>query len=735
MLGKIGVKQMKLAASWLAGAAKLAGVPIVPEAIEFAVKSLDSAEALLGGDALARAMARVRREVDAGTRAALAGEFGADWESRSDLAATLEALPAALDQYALGYNAMFAENLDPSRIAERMADAAEVARDDLFRKNTQGATLLRAVAAQAYAAAYRNRDFAQGLAVRVQQEVLDRQDRHETKLDAILLAVQAREGVPLPTLQRILAGFGEEEVTPDSSSVEARLAAKAEEYRLLRGRLDRLGADDGGVAALRREAGTLIDAGDFGGADALLARAEAIDIAAATDLEATSHQRRLSAAASRSARGDAARLRLDYRVAVEHYTAAATLAASEGRHAEWRYRLRVARTLQDRGREFGDVTALHEAIDAYTVALALAPRSTAPRDWAHTQNSLGNALCTLGSRETSSARLHLSVAAFRAAMQELTREAAPNEWSAAQNNLGNALAALGEREAGGARLEEAVAAFRAALEVRTRSASPFAWATTQNNLGAVLQYLGERNGNTTQLNEAVARYHEALEVRTRETAPLEWATTQHNLGNALVALAERDGGEAHLEEAAEAYRLALQEWTPERAPFAWAAACNSLGTALRALGEWEGGTERLEEAVEVYRLALREWTRERVPVQWAVVQHNLGHTLTMLGDRIADKEMGLTRLWEAMTACRLALEERRRDVTPLDWAMTQNALGTVLTMLGERQGGTGRLLQALNSYDGALSVFMDSSATYCQEMCMANRARAAALLAKRRAMW
>ena len=45
-----------------------------------------------------------------------------------------------------------------------------------------------------------------------------------------------------------------------------------------------------------------------------------------------------------------------------------------------------------------------------------------------------------------------------------TRERVPLDWATTQNNLGNALATLGERESGTARLEEAVAAYREALE-------------------------------------------------------------------------------------------------------------------------------------------------------------------------------------------------------------------------------------------------------------------------------
>ena len=50
----------------------------------------------------------------------------------------------------------------------------------------------------------------------------------------------------------------------------------------------------------------------------------------------------------------------------------------------------------------------------------------------------------------------------------------PLDWAMTQNNLGNALRSLGERESGTARLEQAVAAWKACLTV-TASAWPPAW--------------------------------------------------------------------------------------------------------------------------------------------------------------------------------------------------------------------------------------------------------------------
>jgi len=69
--------------------------------------------------------------------------------------------------------------------------------------------------------------------------------------------------------------------------------------------------------------------------------------------------------------------------------------------------------------------------------------------------------------------MHLeeAVTAFRAALEVRTRDQAPLDWAAAQNNLGNALGTLGARETGTAHLEEAVAAWEAYLTV-TASAWP-----------------------------------------------------------------------------------------------------------------------------------------------------------------------------------------------------------------------------------------------------------------------
>ena len=310
---------------------------------------------------------------------------------------------------------------------------------------------------------------------------------------------------------------------------------------------------------------------------------------------------------------------------------------------------------------------------------------TQPKHRAALSLAYGNALATLGERESGPERLEQAVAAYTETLKEYTRERVPLQWATTQNNLGAALATLGERESGPERLEQAVAAYTEALKECTRERVPLDWAATQNNLGNALQTLGERESGSERLEQAVAAYTEALEEYTRERVPLQWATTQNNLGAALATLGERERGPGRLEQSVAAYTEALKEYTRERVPLDWAMTQNNLGSALATLGARERGPGRLEQSVAAYTEALKEYTRERVPLQWAATQNNLGNALRTLGER----ERGPGRLEQSVAAYTEALKEHTRERVPLQWAMTQNNRARAVELLRERGAETG----------------------------------------------
>jgi tetratricopeptide (TPR) repeat protein len=130
---------------------------------------------------------------------------------------------------------------------------------------------------------------------------------------------------------------------------------------------------------------------------------------------------------------------------------------------------------------------------------------------------------------------------------------------------------------------------------------------------------------------------------------------------------------------------------------------NNLGIALQTLGERESGTARLEQAVAAYRAALEERTRDLVPLDWAATQHNLGNALWRLGER----ESGTVRLEEAVAAYRTALEERTRERVPLDWATSFGNLGVALMHLADRCQDAAMAETALRQIETARDVSRD----------------------------
>jgi hypothetical protein len=93
----------------------------------------------------------------------------------------------------------------------------------------------------------------------------------------------------------------------------------------------------------------------------------------------------------------------------------------------------------------------------------------------------------------------------------------------------------------------------------------------------------------------------------------------------------------------------------------------AAAAALAHYAERRGRTGALYLTAEAYRKILREdWTKQKDAEKWADTQNNLGCVLEILGDR----ESGTARLDEAVAAYRAALELRTRADMPTDWAMS-----------------------------------------------------------------
>ena len=100
-----------------------------------------------------------------------------------------------------------------------------------------------------------------------------------------------------------------------------------------------------------------------------------------------------------------------------------------------------------------------------------------------------------------------------------------------------------------------------------------------------------------------------------------------------------------------------------------------------------------------------------MPLEWAGTQNNLGSALLGLSRR----DTGTEYVSLAMAAFVSALEERTRERVPIDWAASQSNLGNALTELGERTGNRQLLEQAREAYRSALEVLNVSEASRYRE--------------------
>ena len=114
--------------------------------------------------------------------------------------------------------------------------------------------------------------------------------------------------------------------------------------------------------------------------------------------------------------------------------------------------------------------------------------------------------------------------------------------------------------------------------------------------------------------------------------------------------------------------------------------------ALTLQGHELGDNDALRASIERFKRLVE--MMPRVPRNWV----GLGDALLLLGQR----EGETTKLEEAVLTYREALKEATRERAPLQWATIQNNLGFALYRLGGREVGTAKFEEAVFAYREAL---------------------------------
>ena len=117
-----------------------------------------------------------------------------------------------------------------------------------------------------------------------------------------------------------------------------------------------------------------------------------------------------------------------------------------------------------------------------------------------------------------------------------------------------------------------------------------------------------------------------------------------------------------------------------------------------------------------------------MPLDWAMTQNNLGTALRALGER----ESGTAKLEEAVAAYREALKEWTRERVPLDWARSFGNEGVALMFLAERRRDAAMAETALSQINTAFETMRDGGHAPNAALFEQQLQRARALVARLR---
>jgi transcriptional regulator with XRE-family HTH domain len=193
----------------------------------------------------------------------------------------------------------------------------------------------------------------------------------------------AASGLPARLLEKLARHFGAEMPQATEEELESFLMAKAEEFRQMRERLEKLGATEGRISELVNAANAALGEGDFPTADDLLKEAEAVQMQSST-VVALRKQAEL-----RIERGKAALVSSEVAAAARHFERSSQYFSGVDAALEAENLHECAAELRYYGYRYKSTEALYEARSALQKNLDIWAQAEDAEQWCRTKNALG----------------------------------------------------------------------------------------------------------------------------------------------------------------------------------------------------------------------------------------------------------------------------------------------------------------------------------------------------------
>lgn len=398
--------------------------------------------------------------------------------------------------------------------------------------------------------------------------------------------------IPLPVIDGFLKSIGETDRQQDHGATIEDLFKKALEFNKLRGGLAILYSNDVIVEKYRRQAEERLLQGDFAEAESLLQNAKKIDLVSIVEQEKNIYARRISASESCIAAAEVAHLQYNtksYRRAAAYYLEAASIICDIDSELFFKYINRQSQELYMLSVEFGDYTALQDAIDVSEQQLRTVERSKNPIKWAQIQNNKAGCLARMAELTNLIEYFEQASSAYEAALEEIRQDNSPIEWGIIMTNYGKTLVLLGETQKNIGILIKSIQILKCALQAINKKSHSIAWISIQNSIGYAFSILGELSSDMVYVDTAISFFKEVEKFSKIEKNQITAATAQNNIGTALIRTGQKFKDIDTINKAISYFEKALEVRTQERFPLDYAATKENIETAKSYIDKYKNG--------------------------------------------------------------------------------------------------------------------------------------------------
>ena len=207
------------------------------------------------------------------------------------------------------------------------------------------------------------------------------------------------------------------------------------------------------------------------------------------------------------------------------------------------------------------------------------------------------------------------------------------------------------------------------------------------------------------ISQSIERFeHTVFDLALNKPSLIEWANSQATLQDPADVRELRLGGAHVFQQSIELFQGMQMMTDRAEDPVRLSTIHHTIGDVMGFIGQRSGSIHWLEQAALSYEQALEIRKQDDMPREWAETTHNMAIVMQTIGELEDDNRM----LKQSLETFKQSVNLIPRNEEPAEWASAMCNVGTILYRLGARRRGARTLEQAVVAYRNALGVRDDN---------------------------